>query len=740
MSTRPRPRVGTLTIATGIALAAPLLPLLRVVSPGGWIAGALAMIVFTLVVGYLARTLRAPAVVVTLAEAATASGILLFTINAQFGALPPVTAIPTFVGELVSAARGEIVQGVAPVAPAGALTLCIVAIVGLLTVIIDHVIVTSRLPLMAGAVLIALWLIPSLVLPAAVDPFSFVVMAAALLFLLRTETRTRAVAAPRVAPLGTRKPLTIAAAAVGSLSVLAALAWGQMAPITPGGGTGSQTVVSIDPSLDLGNDLRRPGDVPVLNIRSSGAYPYLRTATLTAFDGDVWHPDGANQGLPLGSTTFDDPPIDSDIAQKKTSVEIWITHLATSWLPVPYAAQSVSGLTGSWHIVGSNRTVVGSDATSLGQHYEVVATVAEPTHDQIRAAHADPNAVAAAASVVPTGTSPIVAELAHRVTGDAATDYDKLIALQDWFRGPTFTYSLTAPAAQGFDSTGTGAVGKFLVARTGYCAHFSAAFALMARSLGMPARIVVGYLPGVSTGQTVDGEPVATVSSGQLHAWPEVFFAGIGWVPFEPTKSLGTATNFAPDAARPTETATPTATTGASPTPSARPSEALATPVASGAPQPSDAQHPQGNVGTVLRAIGGILLAAVIVSAPLLAGLIRRRMLLARARGGDANAAWAVVENTARDVGVPLSAAESPRATGARFVAAHGAPPEAMRRLVLAVERTRYAPASAVAAASEATSVSVEEDAIAIRNGMRSGITPLRRVGTALWPRSTMWR
>jgi transglutaminase-like putative cysteine protease len=51
---------------------------------------------------------------------------------------------------------------------------------------------------------------------------------------------------------------------------------------------------------------------------------------------------------------------------------------------------------------------------------------------------------------------------------------------------------------EGFDGQGVDAVAAFLQAKTGYCVHFAGAFALMARSLGMPTRIVVGFLPARS--------------------------------------------------------------------------------------------------------------------------------------------------------------------------------------------------------------------------------------------------
>src|SRR5690606_4708576 len=88
----------------------------------------------------------------------------------------------------------------------------------------------------------------------------------------------------------------------------------------------------------------------------------------------------------------------------------------------------------------------------------------------------------------------------------------------------------------------------FLDARSGYCIHFAGAFALMAQALDMPVRIVVGYLPGRLTDDKRGDDSIYVVSSDQLHAWPEVRFNGIGWVPFEPTASLGDPTGFLPAA------------------------------------------------------------------------------------------------------------------------------------------------------------------------------------------------
>ncbi|EED6225841.1 transglutaminase domain-containing protein, partial [Salmonella enterica subsp. enterica serovar Haifa] len=132
---------------------------------------------------------------------------------------------------------------------------------------------------------------------------------------------------------------------------------------------------------------------------------------------------------------------------------------------------------------------------------------------------------------------------AAEVTAGENTDYDRLVALQNWFRAQ-FEYSLETPVEEGFDGTGAEAVAEFLDERSGYCVHFAGAFALMAESLGMQTRIVVGYLPGSLTDEKRGEESIFSVTSDQLHSWPEVLFPGIGWVPFEPTASLGVPTAF----------------------------------------------------------------------------------------------------------------------------------------------------------------------------------------------------
>lgn len=122
-----------------------------------------------------------------------------------------------------------------------------------------------------------------------------------------------------------------------------------------------------------------------------------------------------------------------------------------------------------------------------------------------------------------------VRELALEVTEHARNDYEKMQSLE-WFLGTEFPYTLTP----GTTPEGRDFVDYFLFdLQRGYCVHFATAFVVMARSLGMPTRYVEGFaVPRPA--QVADHIPVL---NSMAHAWPEVYFEGVGWVAFEPTAS-----------------------------------------------------------------------------------------------------------------------------------------------------------------------------------------------------------
>src|SRR5439155_8920763 len=100
----------------------------------------------------------------------------------------------------------------------------------------------------------------------------------------------------------------------------------------------------------------------------------------------------------------------------------------------------------------------------------------------------------------------------------------------DYFR-KNFTYSLDVPQGQS-----SSAIDEFLESKSGYCEQFAGTFAAMARAVGLPARVAVGFTPGDADPDTPG---LYHVRGEHAHAWPEVFIAGQGWVLFEPTPTRG---------------------------------------------------------------------------------------------------------------------------------------------------------------------------------------------------------
>jgi hypothetical protein len=127
-----------------------------------------------------------------------------------------------------------------------------------------------------------------------------------------------------------------------------------------------------------------------------------------------------------------------------------------------------------------------------------------------------------------------VGELAAKISAGDTTEYDRVAAVQAWIRSHT-TYDLNVPA----DPPGVDAVDRFLfVTRRGFCEQIASSMAIMLRTLGIPTRLVTGYGPGQRNPLTGYFE----VRQSDAHAWVEVFYPGVGWVPYDPTFGVPDAT------------------------------------------------------------------------------------------------------------------------------------------------------------------------------------------------------
>ncbi len=175
-----------------------------------------------------------------------------------------------------------------------------------------------------------------------------------------------------------------------------------------------------------------------------------------------------------------------------------------------------------------------------GETYQVEALLSNPTIEELRAAGAEyPKWVTDKYLQLPENFSQPIRDLAKEITADSETPYDKATALTLYLRN-NIEYAPTVPAApRGKDTL------EWILFdhRQAYCVYYSSAQILMLRSLGIPARMAVGFAQGTGTSS---GDQIAqqveeievntfTVRKYNAHAWPEVYFPGIGWVEFEPT-------------------------------------------------------------------------------------------------------------------------------------------------------------------------------------------------------------
>ncbi len=206
----------------------------------------------------------------------------------------------------------------------------------------------------------------------------------------------------------------------------------------------------------------------------------------------------------------------------------WLFDSRSIRYTLGYPMQFDEPVTVRWRGVADFVRAQGSQST-----YSATTTRTAAGPDQLRqAVLADvPPAVLARYTALPDTTPPRVGELAQDVTRAFATPYDQARAIEQFLRQYTYSLEVDLPQA------GADVVDYFLFeAQAGYCDFYASAMVVMARSVGLPARLAVGFLA-----QTPDELGVQVVRQIHSHSWAEVYFAGYGWVEFEPTAGFAVA-------------------------------------------------------------------------------------------------------------------------------------------------------------------------------------------------------
>ncbi|MEZ5409760.1 MAG: transglutaminaseTgpA domain-containing protein [Acidimicrobiales bacterium] len=336
--------------------------------------------------------------------------------------------------------------------------------------------------------------------------------------------------------------------AVGAAHALASV---MPAPGTAGGSHGGGGRVASHPGLTGGLDTGLPvnlSDDVVLRVRAERPR-YWRGATYDEWDGRRWRASGPTRTVTWASEVLlldpgaGDPAADAGSGagdgsaggapvvrerQEFTAVAGGLDVLVAAWRPVELEAGVRSAT------VGDDGSIQLGAPLEAGVTWRVVSEVVDPSADDLR--RADPGQLPAGSAVLARYASegdvdPEVAELARTIAAGAGpTAYDRIRALEAWMAA-NITYSRDIPVLP----EGRDAVHELLFAsRRGFCEQIGTAMVVMLRSLGVPARLAVGYVPGERDAST--GEWVSRASDA--HAWAEVYFPGIGWQGFDPTASV----------------------------------------------------------------------------------------------------------------------------------------------------------------------------------------------------------
>ncbi|KOU69639.1 transglutaminase [Streptomyces sp. MMG1533] len=761
-----RARLALCAWAATLMAACALLPL---VEPATWILQAAFLLGVQTGVGAVTRRVPLARPLTVAAQALATLVLLTLTFARQQAFLGLFPGPDTFVrfADLLQQGSDDIARYAIP-APLSSDGIRLMIIGGVLVIglAVDTLAVTFRSAAPAGLPLLALYSVAAGLSDGGADWLWFLVAAAGYLLLLLAEGRERLSqwgrvfgGAPRtpgdesggpVAPVRTGRRIGMVALGVALVVPLAlpAMNGGLLDAAGTGVGSGSGgggTISAVNPLVTLRDSLNVDEDRQVLSLKTGDdtdvSNLYLRIVSLDDFDGTTWKPSKRSiYAVPDGDFPT---PIGLGPDVKRAEIETTVSASRTyaqNWLPMPYPPSGVR-ISGNWRYEPEGMTLVGDHGqTTRGATYEVKSLDVRPTAEQLAAAPAAPSALKREYTELPDSLPEVVGRTAREVTADAKNPYEQAVALQDYF-SVTGGFEYDTQVNVG---SGSQAIARFLKDKQGFCVHFSFAMAAMARSLGIPARVAVGFAPG---SPQADGS--VSVGLKDAHAWPELYFEGVGWTRFEPTPNRGSVPSYTvpdasgstlPDVTQPSREASTAPSTSASASESCTAEQKKLEACESEAPAAAPGGGDDGPKWWValLWALGG-LAGLAIPLAPMLWRLRTRTMRLGGHGRSEADVAphtlavWQELTDTAWDHGILPDESQTPRKAAARIVRLGHLDPTAaaaVHRVADAVEQVLYAPRPRPTAG-------LAEDVRQVIGGLQGTVGRGTKLRAVLAPRST---
>jgi transglutaminase-like putative cysteine protease len=497
--------------------------------------------------------------------------------------------------------------------------------------------------------------------------------------------------------------------------------------------------VTVSPLVDIKSRLVQRTELEVFQVRSSRE-AYWRMTALDDFDGNIWRSSGDYDDA-AGGMGGGVPSALWPNGQRVTQ-EFTIQALATVWLPAAYLPIDLAPGQVSAAFQQETRTLIvdDADATPEGTNYTVLSLLGSYDSDDLRSASTDVPRDLEDLLDLPPGFPDVARDLAAEVTESATTPYDRAMALQTWFRlTGGFVYDLDVENGHDDD-----AIEQFLQERRGYCEQFAGTFAAMARSVGLPARVAVGF----TQGELVDGtEDVYQVRGRNAHAWPEVYLGEYGWVAFEPTPGRGAPgaqayTGVTPDQVTADEViASEQTTTTTAPTGTGDSSSSIDPFLQSlediTAGDVGAAQAPRRDDGPGASMVLGVLALAALAYLAVVPG--RRQLRWRRRRRGaegdpraEVGVAWSEVSEVLATVGLGPRPDETHAAVARRVSLVLPEQAGALERLAEAADLSAYAPDDVAAGLARRAGT----DAHVVAEAVQSRLPWWRRVVVWLDPRT----
>jgi hypothetical protein len=285
-------------------------------------------------------------------------------------------------------------------------------------------------------------------------------------------------------------------------------------------------------------DLRSRGrlsDEVVMKVRSEEAIPY-RGVVFDEYNGKGWE---ISTGDAAETLTSDNPRFDMFAARntepalgptRKVAQVYHIEKDSSNVIFGAYRPDTIFFPTSSIKVDPYN-SLRAPYQIPAGSTYSIISRVPNATPDQLHSAGTTyPEEITERYTKLPPGGLKRTRALARELTKDTDNPYDAVLRMNEYLRN-NYPYDLSIPPQR----EEMDAVEYFLFEqRRGYCEQFSSSLVVMARTLGIPARLTTGYVPGEYNPFT----GLYEVRASDAHAWVEVYFPGYGWSTFDPTPSF----------------------------------------------------------------------------------------------------------------------------------------------------------------------------------------------------------